>query len=136
MRLSRKADYALGAVRFLSTLPKGELGSIDTIAEAESIPRAFLAKILLALTEGGILVSYRGVKGGYRLARPARKISFLDIVEAIDGPLHLNLCTEDPDCGCSQGGKCDIRRFWLAQETSLIKALKQKNFGNISPRKK
>jgi Rrf2 family protein len=136
MRLSRKADYALGAVRFLSTLPKGKLGSIDTIAEAESIPRQFLAKILKALTKGGILVSYRGVKGGYQLARPAREISFLDIIEAINGPLHLNLCTEDPECGCSQEGSCDIRRFWLAQETSLIKALKQKNFGNISPRKK
>ena len=136
MRLSRKADYALRAVRFLSTLPKGGRGSIDTIAEAEAIPRHFLAKILNALARSGILNSYLGVNGGYRLARPAREISFLDIVEAMDGPVHLNLCTEGHDCGCSQDGKCQFRIFWLAQETTLKKAMQRQNYGNYSPGKK
>lgn len=136
MQLSRKADYALRAVRFLSSLPKEGLGSIDTIAEAESIPRQFLAKVLSALTKGGIIVSYLGVKGGYRLVRPPRLTSYLDVVEAIDGPIHLNICTENRECGCNPEGSCDIRRFWLALETSLLRALKQKNFGKISQRKK
>ena len=136
MQLPRKADYALRAVRFLSALPKGELGSINTIAEGASIPRPFLAKILLALTLSGTILSFRGVKGGYRLARPAKKISYLDIIEAINGPLHLNLCTERPECDCSPDGECGIRSFWLAQETSLKKALQRQNFGNHSPKKK
>ena len=136
MRLSRKADYALRAVRFLSTLPKGVSGSIHTIAEAESLPPQFLAKILKALARSGILVSYQGVNGGYQLARTAREISFLDIVEAMDGPVHLNLCTEGPDCGCSQDGKCQFRIFWLARETTLKKAMQRQNYGHYSPGKK
>ncbi|RKX17512.1 MAG: Rrf2 family transcriptional regulator, partial [Candidatus Zixiibacteriota bacterium] len=91
MRLSRKSDYALRAVKHLATLPKGKLGSINSIAEAEAIPREFLAKILKDLTMSGILVSYQGVKGGYRLDRLPKDISFLNVMEAIDGPMHLNL---------------------------------------------
>jgi len=123
MQLSRKADYALRAVRFLSTLPKGKLGSINTIAEAEAVPREFLAKILKDLTRGGILVSYQGVTGGYRLARSPREISFLDVIEAIEGPLHINLCTEGPNCGCDQYDSCQFRDFWVKQETTLKNAL-------------
>jgi Rrf2 family protein len=129
MQLSRKADYALRAVRYLSTLSKGELGSINTVAEAESVPREFLAKILKDLTRGGILVSYQGVTGGYRLARSPREISFLDVIEAIEGPIHLNLCTEGPNCGCSQYDSCQFRDFWTGQERILKKALAKHRFG-------
>ncbi len=129
MQLSRKADYALRAVRHLSTLPKGKLGSINTIAEAENIPREFLAKILKDLTRGGILVSYQGVTGGYRLSRLPKEVSFLDVIEAIEGPIHINLCTEGPGCGCDQYTGCQFRGFWETQETSLKKALGKHHFG-------
>ena len=136
MQLSRKADYALRAFRFLSTLPKGKLGSINTIAEAETVPREFLAKILKDLTRGGILVSYQGVTGGYRLARTARDISFLDVIEAIEGPLHINLCTEGPNCGCEQYDTCQFRDFWVKQEKSLKSALSRHNFGRYRSAKR
>jgi len=129
MQLSRKADYALRAVRHLSTLPKGKLGSINAIAEAEAIPREFLAKILKDLTRSGILVSYQGVTGGYRLSKTPREVSFLDVIEAIEGPVHINLCTEGPRCGCDQYGNCLFRGFWETQETVLKKALGKHHFG-------
>lgn len=129
MRLSRKSDYALRAVRYISQLPKGKLGSINSIAEAEAVPREFLAKILKDLTRGGLLVSYQGVKGGYALSREPRRISFLDIIEVIDGPLHLNLCTEPNGCECSQYETCEIRKFWEVQERSFRKALARQHFG-------
>jgi len=129
MHMSRKADYALRAVRHLSLIPKGKLGSINSVAEAEAIPREFLAKILKDLTRSGILLSFQGVTGGYKLARPPREISFLNVIEAIEGPLHLNLCTVDEhDCGCPQVDTCTMRNFWVTQEESFRKALTKHNF--------
>ncbi len=129
MRLSRKSDYALRAVRHISGLPKGNLGSINSIAESETVPREFLAKILKDLTRSGILVSYQGVKGGYALARESKEISFLNVIEAIDGPIHLNLCTEPDGCRCDQYDTCDLRGFWETQEASFKKALGKQHFG-------
>ena len=129
MRLSRKSDYALRAVRHLSGLPKGQLGSINSIAEAEVVPREFLAKILKDLTRSGLLVSFQGVKGGYTLAREPREVSFLNVIEAIDGPLHLNLCTEPDGCRCDQYETCDLRSFWESQEATFKKALGKQHFG-------
>jgi Rrf2 family protein len=129
MRLSRKSDYALRAVRYLSNLSADRLGSINSVSEAESIPREFLAKILKDLTRGGILVSYQGVTGGYRLARRPREISFLDVIETIDGTIHLNLCTEGDSCNCSEYDTCQIRAFWEGQERMFKRALAKQHFG-------
>ena len=129
MQLSRKADYALRAIRFLSGLPKGKLGSINTIAAAEDIPREFLAKILKDLTRSGLLVSYQGVTGGYRMSQQPREVSFLDVIEAIEGPVHINLCTETETCACSKAESCSMRTFWVQQENSFKKALAKHNFG-------
>src|SRR3972149_11472278 len=124
MQLSRKADYALRAIRYISNLPKGKLGSINAIAEAESVPREFLAKILKDLTRSGILMSFQGVTGGYRLSRQPREVSFLNVIEAIEGPIHINLCTETgPNCGCDRVNTCQMRAFWLTQEQAFKKAL-------------
>ena len=128
MQLSRKADYALRAVKHLSSLPKGKLGSINSIAEAESIPREFLAKILKDLTRAGVLVSFQGVTGGYRLAKQPKEVTFLSVIEAIDGPIHLNLCTEQGTCTCDQFNKCDMKEFWSVQEDQFKKALSKHNF--------
>ena len=136
MQLSRKADYALRGVRHLSTLPKGILGSINSVAEAEKVPREFLAKILKDLTRSGILVSYQGVTGGYRLAKPAKEISYLDVIEAIEGPIHINLCTEGPTCGCNQYKECQFRTFWTGQENNFKKALMRQNFAKFKNAKK
>ena len=129
MNLSRKSDYALRAISYLSILPKGQLGSINTIAREASLPREFLAKILKDLSFSGILVSFRGVTGGYRLARPPRKVSFLDVIEAVDGPLHLSLCTESKKCSCNQNDHCHMHQFWVDQERVVRNALRRQNFG-------
>jgi Rrf2 family iron-sulfur cluster assembly transcriptional regulator len=136
MRLSRKSDYALRAVRHLSNLPTGKLGSINSISEAESVPREFLAKILKDLTRGGILVSYQGVTGGYRLAKAAKDVTFLDVVEAIDGPIHLNLCTEGPKCNCPVYDDCAMRQFWETQESTFKKLMGKQHFAKYKLRGK
>ncbi len=127
MQLSRKSDYALRAVMHLAGLPKGELASIGAIAEAQSIPREFLAKILKDLTWAGILVSFQGVTGGYRLARLPKDVSFLDVIEAMDGPVQLNLCVANPK-NCEHSKNCTIREFWLKEQDRFVKVLSKANF--------
>jgi Rrf2 family protein len=132
MQLSRKADYALRAVAYVSQLKKNELASIGRIAKARNIPREFLAKILKELTRAGILVSFQGVTGGYRLARPAREVSFLDVIEAMEGPVAVNLCVDGSHTGCTRDKGCEIRPFFVKQQDLIIKAFKRQTFGGIS----
>lgn len=136
MRLSRKSDYALRAIRHLSTLPKEKLGSINTISEAERVPREFLAKILKDLTRGGVLKSFQGVTGGYRLAKPAKDVTYLNIIEIIDGPLRVSLATDSRAKGFNGDGKSEssFERFWKDQEKTLKNSLSKQNFGRFTLR--
>ena len=127
MQLSRKSDYALRAVMHLAGLPKGKLASIGAVAEAQSIPREFLAKILKDMTWAGILVSFQGVTGGYRLARAPKDVTFLDVIEAMDGPIKINLCVTSPK-NCEHSKNCTLRPFWLKEQDRLIKVLSKANF--------
>jgi Rrf2 family protein len=132
MQLSRKADYALLAVAYMARLEKGELASIRQIATAQSVPREFLAKILKELTMAGILVSFQGVTGGYRLARPAKGISFLDVIEAMEGPVRVNLCVEGSHCGCTHEKGCEIRPFFVKQQKLITRAFKKQTFDRLN----
>ncbi len=132
MRLSRKSDYAVRAVRYLATLPEGGRGSISTIAEGEAIPREFLAKILKDLTQAKILKAYKGVSGGYQLSKPPTKITFLEVIEAIDGPIKLSLCTDTRASNLHRRAANDeLCKFWKAQEQKIVKTLKSQTFGKF-----
>jgi Rrf2 family protein len=136
MKLSRKSDYALRAVRHLSTLQKDQLGSINSISEAERVPREFLAKILKDLTRGGVLKSYQGVTGGYKLAKPAKEVSFLNIIEIIDGPLRVSLATDSKVKAFNGEGRSDsaFEKFWKDQEKTIRTSLSRQNFGRFGLR--
>jgi Rrf2 family protein len=131
MQLSRKADYALRAIRFLARLPRGATASINRIAEGETVPREFLAKILKELTKKDVILSFQGVTGGYRLARGARQISYLQVIEAVDGPMHLNLCTESGGSYCGRNGACTMHSFWIKQEGLMKRKLSKTNYGKF-----
>jgi Rrf2 family transcriptional regulator, iron-sulfur cluster assembly transcription factor len=129
MHLSRKADYALRAVRLLSKLPDGETASINRIAEGEGIPRDFLAKILKELSRREIIDSFKGVKGGYCLSRKPKEVSYLQVIEAVEGPIHISLCTEPGQTYCNRGGSCESHAFWIKEEDQLKRRLSSKRFG-------
>jgi Rrf2 family iron-sulfur cluster assembly transcriptional regulator len=131
MHISRKSDYALRALAFIAGQRPDKKSSISEIAESESIPRDFLAKILKELTRAGILKSFQGVTGGYQLARPRETISFLNVIEAMEGPLQVNLCAgADGDCGCSRFADCNMKGFWDRVQNGLAKTLSETNFGD------
>lgn len=124
MKLTKKADYALRAVYYITRLSGGKLASIGEVADKQGAPREFLAKILQQLTRANILKSYQGIKGGYQLAQDAKMISFLDVIEAVEGPIVLNqCCQENSDC-CEMYDTCGMRHFWQKQQSAYIKQLR------------
>jgi Rrf2 family protein len=88
LRLSKKADYALMAMKHLATRSDAGSASAREIAEAYDIPIELMAKVLQRLARRGLLTSHQGTRGGYRLGRGPAAISVADIIQAIDGPAH------------------------------------------------
>jgi Rrf2 family protein len=88
MKLSTTAGHAVRALVFLARRPGGRPVPSHTIARAHALPETFLLKVLRPLVAVGVLLSVKGVHGGYQLARPAARITLLDVVEAIDGPVR------------------------------------------------
>ena len=117
LRLSKKADYALIAMKHLALNRDGAASvSAREIAEQYDIPIELMAKVLQRLVRSSLLVSTQGTRGGYMLGRPANTISVADVIEAIDGPFTVTACsTEKHDC--EQFNKCSIRDpLWQIRE--------------------
>ena len=110
LKLTKKADYGLMALKYLAEQKSGSAHSAKDIAEAYHIPPQLLAKILQTLAKGGLLVSHAGTNGGYALARPANEISAFEVIRTIDGPIILTHCfTEHEGRECDQTALCPVR---------------------------
>jgi Rrf2 family protein len=111
LRLTKKADYSLIALRHFAARQRetGEAVSAKEVSDGCGIPLPVLSKLLQKLGKTGFLVSEFGTNGGYRLARDPSRISALEVIRAIDGPIVLANCfTENAYCGHS--GRCTVRR--------------------------
>ena len=87
MRLTSRSEYALLALVHLARQEEGRRVTVDDIAKAQGIPRQFLEQILLALKHARCVQSAQGRRGGYRLAKPAEKITLAEIIRLLDGPI-------------------------------------------------
>jgi Rrf2 family protein len=108
LRLSKKSDYALIAMKHLATRSDASSSSAREISESYDIPLELLAKVLQRLVRAKLLVSVQGTRGGYRLARNAAAISVADVIQAVDGPVTVTACSTD-DHNCDQYSKCSVR---------------------------
>jgi Rrf2 family protein len=108
LRLTKKADYGLMALKFLAEHPDRTSLSAKDIAEAYHIPPQLLAKILQRLAKVGILRSHAGMNGGYSLLKAAREISAFEVIHAIDGPLFITSCGPSHS-GCDLTDSCTIK---------------------------
>jgi Rrf2 family protein len=124
LRLTRAADYAVRAMLHVGSLPDGSVALKDHIAQAQHIPPSFMAKILRQLVKAGLLRSARGVNGGFGLARAAAEINLLDIVEGIEGPIHLTDCAPDPE-HCALSHDCPASPVWLEVQRQMSALLQE-----------
>jgi Rrf2 family protein len=124
LRLSKKTDYALMAMKHLALLGDRASSSAREIAEQYDIPVELMAKVLQRLARKGLLASHQGTRGGYQLARGATMISVADVLQAVDGPLTVTACsTEDHACG--QYSKCNVRDPLWRIKDRILQALGQ-----------
>ncbi len=130
MQITRQADYALRAMLYLAELDPNQRAATSQIAEDQHIPPSFLAKIISQLSIAGLIHTSRGARGGVSLARSADEISILEVVEAIDGPISLNECTESPSA-CQFGEDCPLRDLWCDTQAELVKRLKKTSFSQF-----
>lgn len=132
MQFNQATDYAFRVIMHLAERSEGELANRQTIAEQQNIPIGFLQKIMHSLVKGELVKSYRGVDGGFVLAKPAEEISLLDVIEVMEGPLDLQRCLKQ-DSSCSKGcdTKCSVHASLAVIQTNFTQALKEVNFARL-----
>jgi Rrf2 family protein len=124
LKLTKKADYALMAMKHLAERPsQGSLSARD-VADAYGIPPEALAKILQKLARAGLLNSQHGTNGGYTLGRPAHTISAFEVIQVIDGPLFITSCVTVRG-ECDQTVRCNIREPLRKVNESIEAVLKR-----------
>ena len=134
--LIQRSRYALRALIFIARSGGIAPVPISVIAADQKLPRKFLEIILLDLKHGGLVDSYRGKAGGYRLAKPAGQISFGDIIRLIEGPLALVPCvsvTAYQRCAdCFEEGTCVIRKTMLIVRDNTAAILDHTSLADLS----
>src|SRR5262249_8325103 len=118
MQIPRKIEYALRAMIYLADRPAG-FARETKIATHEHIPKYYLEKVIRDLMRRGLVHARRGPGGGYQPARPADRISFRDIIEAVEGPITLNVCT-DGSSSCALQPTCRMDRGWAKGQRVLL----------------
>lgn len=134
VRLSKKSEYALRAMVALARRHGGPLAQIQELSSRENIPVKFLEQILLTLRHGGLVLSRRGVAGGYSLARHPSEISVHDIVELLDGPVTPVPCTSGQSgevCSCPDTATCVVRLGMVRLKESLDRWMKSLSLADL-----
>jgi Rrf2 family protein len=130
MEITRQTDYAIRCVLYLSKKQDRPIVAVEEISGEMAIPRSFLSKIVQRLTKAGILASFRGMSGGFRLARKPSAITLLDVIEAMQGSVASNKCAIDTmQCGLSC--TCIVHPVWVALKKRTEDYLRKVNFANL-----
>jgi Rrf2 family protein len=100
------------------------------VGREQAIPESFLAKIFQSLVHAGLVVSRRGARGGFALARPSDQITVRQVIEAVDGPIALNGCVLYPE-SCERSSDCRMRNVWLCTQQGMTGALDGATFADL-----
>jgi Rrf2 family protein len=115
----------------LAGLPAESRASRTELARAAEVPEAFLGKILQSLVRSGLMVSQRGVSGGFTLGKPASQITLVEVVEAVEGPLFLNRCV-NPGEGCHRSAWCAGHFLWAEAQAAMVKVLRKSSILDLA----
>jgi Rrf2 family iron-sulfur cluster assembly transcriptional regulator len=131
MKLTRGGEYGIRGVLYLAQQDEGRVSMLSAIAKAQDVPPRFLAKIFQALAKAGVVKSHRGAKGGFSLARPASDITVKDVIEAIEGPIYLNVCLL-AEGECSRDKICPAHVIWEEAQEKMMSVLSRANFADLA----
>ena len=131
-RLSKAAEYSIRGILYLSLkYSEDKICDIEEIARVQDIPAAYLAKLLQSLARKGFVMSYKGQKGGFALAKHPKDIKLLDVIEAMEGPVFLNVCLIYAGY-CEQDKVCPVHDVWVGAQKVLIDYLIGCNFEQLA----
>ena len=133
MQLTRAADYAVRVMVHLAGLPPSARVSRGDLSIAADCPEQFLAKVLQSLTRAGLVVSHRGNTGGFELDELHRSASILEVIEAIEGPIRLNLCLTS-DHACTRQGWCPAHCVWGTAQDAMVSVLRAATIDDLARR--
>ncbi len=125
LKFSTRSQYGLRAMAYLALNPKQPI-SLKEIAEAEQLSPDYLEKIFIRLKKAKLVSAEKGIKGGYSLALPAKKIKLSQIINALEGEVVLVKClNQRKKCVCPQLNNCLTRGLWLEIQKNLIAYLEK-----------
>jgi len=122
LRLNRITDYAVVVLTQMVREP-AKLVTAPQLSDDSNVPAPTVAKVLKALAKEGVLASQRGVNGGYLLARPANRISMLEVIRALEGPVNLTACVDGAEGDCDVEQICPVRGNWDRVNQAIRQAL-------------
>ena len=128
--LSQTAEYALRTVLYLGAAPRDSLLRVSEIAEDLAIPRNYLSKTLHLLARAGVLTSSRGMHGGFRLTKPASKLTLAEVVAPFDGPTGARICLLGRTA-CSDSDPCPAHGRWKAVSTEVSTFFRETTVGDL-----
>ena len=131
LQLTRDGEYAVRAVLFLASQPLGKISLISEISKAQDVPKSYLAKIMQHLVKVGLVNSRRGAKGGFFLARPADRITLRQTIEAVEGPIYLNVCLIRKG-ECPRDEICPVHPVWREAQEKLFSVLESKTMAQLA----
>lgn len=129
LRISKLTDYAILVMVELSR--EGEMLSAHSISERVGIELPTASKVLKLLAGGGLLESYRGPSGGYRVRKSSSEISVAEVIAAIEGPIAMTECSVEQGL-CSQEDRCDLRSNWQRISMAVSRALQEVSLAEMS----
>lgn len=131
IRLSRLADYGVVLACHMAARVEAYHNAFD-LAAATGLPAPTVSKLLAAMARAGVLVSHRGAKGGYRLARQPAEITAADIVCSVDGPIALTVCIEHGAGACDVESLCPTRRGWQRINNAIQDAMNSVSLAELA----
>lgn len=131
MIITRATEHSITAMLYLAAQHPNPVVSKREICKSEGITPAFLTKILQPLIHGGLVMSKRGVAGGFRLARDPEEITIWDVMKAVEEPLALNVCLthENP---CDRVVYCPVHDMWVEVRDTMEKIFSRKSLAQIA----
>ena len=130
LRLTRQTDYGIVLMTHMAACERHHLHNARAVAAEVHLPLPMVSKILKRLARERLLVSHRGVKGGYSLARPPQEISVADIIRVLDGPLGA-VRSEAPEDAKYSGPAAHLRVVWVATRAALRSVLEQTTLADV-----
>jgi Rrf2 family protein len=131
MQLTRAADYAVRVMIHLASPAANGRVSLHALAAVTGAPESFLSKVMQALTRAEMITSRRGQTGGFQISPFGRSASMRDVIEAIDGAIHLNVCLKQGR-PCRRKATCTAHPVWAQAQQAMLDVLSKATIAGLA----